>query len=84
MSQQEAPFSVRELRGLFESQTRAFNHLEASIDKKFEERVKPLEDELAKMLLWRAGLIGKISVIMIILGSVWTVAVAYITKKLGL
>lgn len=82
MSQEEAPFSVRELRGLFESQTKAFNHLEASIEKKFEERVKPLEEELAKMMLWREGIMGKISVIILVLGSVWTVAVAYFSKKI--
>lgn len=84
MSQEEAPFSVRELRGLFEAQTKAFNHLEASIDKKFEERVKPLEEEIAKMMLWRAGLIGKISVITMIVGSLWTALVAFIIKKFGL
>ena len=77
---QDEPFSNREIKAYFENFSRTLDRVERSVD----QRVKPLEDELAKMLLWREGLMGKITVVVIILGSLWTAAVAAATKKFGL
>lgn len=74
----DEPFSNREIRTYFENFERTLSRVENS----FDERVKPLETELAKMLLWRENLLGKITIIVLVLGSLWTVAVATITKKL--
>jgi hypothetical protein len=73
----DEPFSNREIRTYFENFEKTLARVEKSVD----ERVKPLEDELAKMLLWRENILGKITIIVLVLGSLWTLAVATITKK---
>ena len=73
----DEPFSNREIRTYFE----IFENTLARVEKSVDERVKPLEDELAKMLLWRENILGKITIIVLVLGSLWTLAVATITKK---
>lgn len=77
VNDEEAPFTNRELRQFFAGFQKTLDRVEKSVD----ERVKPLEDELAKMLQWRAGLLGKITIIGIVLAGLWGLAVAAITKK---
>lgn len=76
----EEPFSNREIKQYFENFERTLQRIEENVDL----RVKPLETELAKMLLWREGFMGKITIIVLVLGSMWTFAVAALTKKFGL
>lgn len=73
----EEPFSNREIKTYFDNFEKSLLRLEERVD----ERVKPLELELAKMLQWRAGLLGKIAVVGVILAGLWALAVAAVTKK---
>lgn len=74
----DEPFSNREIKAYFENHTRTLDRIE----KMFSERITPIEKDMAEILLWREGIMGKISVVVIVLGSVWTFFVAVITKKL--
>lgn len=73
----ELPFTNREIKTMFENQ----NTTLARIEKMIIDEVIPLKKEIAMLLLWREGIMGKISVIILIFGSLWTVAVSYFSSK---
>lgn len=73
----EIPYTNREIKILFESQNKTLERIEAMITNE----VIPIKKELAALQLWKEGIMGKISVVIILFGSVWTLGVAYITSK---
>lgn len=73
----DAPYTNREIKILFEGQNKTLERIEKMIL----DEVVPLKKEVAAMLLWKEGIMGKISVIIIVFGSLWTLGVAFITSK---
>lgn len=73
----EIPYTNREIKILFDSQNKTLERIEKMIL----DEVVPLKKEMATLLLWREGIMGKISVVIIVFGSLWTLGVAYVTSK---
>lgn len=75
----EMPYTNREIKQFFDNQ----NLTLARIEKMITDEVVPLKKDVSAILLWKEGLMGKISVVVVLVGVIGDMVINWITNHLG-
>lgn len=77
---EDKPFTNRELKMYFDGFETTLKNMEIS----FEKRVSPLETHVSKLLLWREGLMAKLSVAVFLIVLVVKTGLDWLSKHVGI
>lgn len=75
----DEPYTNREIKQLFEYQ----NTTLARIEKMITDEVVPLKKDVSAILLWKEGLMGKVSVMVVFVGVIGDIFINWITNHMG-
>lgn len=75
----DEPYTNREIKQFFDNQ----NLTLARIEKMITDEVVPLKKEVSAILLWKEGLMAKVSVIIVLVGIIGDMVINWITSHVG-
>ena len=75
----EMPYTNREIKQMFDSQ----NATLARIEKMIADEFVPLKKEVSTILLWKEGLMGKLSMLVIVVGFLGELIMNWISNHIG-